>query len=454
MSRMTCSTLSHCRGRRSGQQAFRQRGAATLIVVMVLFFIISLVAAYTSRNIIFEQRTAANQYTSEVSLQAADAGLEWALGLLNSGRIDDNCASSSSVTSTSFRQRYLQVSSDDGSIVALPNPATSLPRASLPELAACWHNRASNEWVCQCPSTSGAIATTPTEPLAPSFSVRFIKLDEAYPMPASPTNPPPGLVAIEVKGCTSWDSACLAFEPVTLNRCRGTVCAQLALASAVKSPPEGAITARGAIDFGGAAVTAANAEVGAHGFAVVAGGTVNPTGMTPLGPPPSTGIVVPNDPGLADPLFTPERMFAAIFGVWPSTYVEQPGAVKVDCSATCDSTTVRNAVEANPGRVLVLQGNVLLNGGSSIGTATDPVVLMTTGNFGFSSSTDVYGLVYSRAPTWATSGSGNIYGALVAEGAIGGSGGFTVGYSKDILDRARWSTGSFVMVPGSWKDFP
>jgi Tfp pilus assembly protein PilX len=451
---MTPSTYPPRGDRRSGQRAFPQRGAAALIVVMVLFFIISLVAAYTSRNIIFEQRTAANQYTSEVALQAADAGLEWALGLLNSGRIDDNCASSSSPSNPSFRQRYLQISSDDGRIVAPPNPATSLPRTSLPELAACWHNRASNEWVCQCPSTSGTIATTPTELLAPSFSVRFITLDEALPMPAPPSNPPPGLVAIEVKGCSSWDSACLAFEPVTLNRCRGTVCAQLALASGLKSPPIAAVTARGSVDFGGASVTVANAEAGSTGHLVVSGATVNQTGMTRLGPPPSTGIVVENDPGLADPLFTSERMFAAIFGVWPSTYVEQPGAVKVNCAGTCDSTMVRNAVDANPGRVLVLQGNVLLNGGSSIGTATDPVVLMTTGNFGFSSSTDVYGLVYSRAPTWATSGSGNIYGAMVAEGAIGGSGSFAVGFQPDILNRARWSTGSFVMVPGSWKDFP
>ena len=426
----------------------RQRGAAALLVVMVLFFVISLVAAYSSRNIIFEQRTAANQYTSTVSLEAANAGLEWALGLLNGSRIDDSCVPASSSSSASFRQRYLSVDPTSGII------SVSAAVRDGPQWPSCWHNGATNEWVCHCPgSGGGSIATTPTDPFAPSFRVRFIQLDEAATISPAPATRP-GIVAIEVNGCTSWDSACLDFQPYKKDWCRGTVCAQLALASGVKSPPEAAITARGTIDFGGAAVTAANAEVGAHGFAVVAGGTVNPTGMTLLGPPPSTGIVVPNDPGLADPLFTPERMFAATFGVWPSTYVEQPGAVKVDCSATCDSTTVRNAVDANPGRVLVLQGNVLLNGGSSIGTATDPVVLMTTGNFGFSSSTDVYGLVYSRAATWATSGSGNIYGAMVAEGAIGGSDGFTVGYSKDILDRARWSTGSFVMVPGSWKDFP
>ena len=53
----------------------RQRGAATLIVVMILFFVMTLVAAYTNRSLIFEQRTSANQYRSTQSLEIADAGM-------------------------------------------------------------------------------------------------------------------------------------------------------------------------------------------------------------------------------------------------------------------------------------------------------------------------------------------------------------------------------------------
>ena len=58
-----------------------QRGAATLIVVMLLFFIVSLVAAYAGRNLIFEQKTSANQYRATQAFEAADAGLEWALAV-------------------------------------------------------------------------------------------------------------------------------------------------------------------------------------------------------------------------------------------------------------------------------------------------------------------------------------------------------------------------------------
>ena len=63
---------AHPRGR-------TQRGAASLVVVMVLFFIITLVAAYTSRNLLFEQRTSANQYRSTLAFETAEAGIEWAL---------------------------------------------------------------------------------------------------------------------------------------------------------------------------------------------------------------------------------------------------------------------------------------------------------------------------------------------------------------------------------------
>lgn len=439
-----------------------QRGVATLIVVMVLFFVMSLVAAYASRNIIFEQRTAANQYTNTVSLEAANAGLDWAMGLINGSRIDDNCSPSTSPTNASFRQRYVQIDPSTGTIAVPTNVRDG------PSWPTCWFNRATNDWVCHCPGTAGGtIASTPTDPFTPSFRVRFVQLDDAF-SAVSAVTAPKGIVAIEVNGCTSWNSACLDFPspPKVKNRCQGTVCAQLALASGLKSPfsPPGAITARGSVDFAGAAVAAANGNPSAGcgltregsnpGHAVVAGGSVNQTGMTLRSPPGQTKTVIDFDSGLSDPLFTAERMFAGVFGSWPATYIEQPGAVRVNCSGTCDSAAVRSVIEANPGRVLVLQGDVVLNGGASIGTATDPVVLMTTGNFGFSSPTEVFGFVYSRAANWNTTGSGTITGAMVAEGNIGGNGAYTVTCDSDILERLRRSTGSFVMVPGSWRDYP
>ena len=103
-----------------------QRGAATLVVVMLLFFVVSLVAAYASRNLIFEQRTSANQYRSTQSFEAAEAGLEWAQAMLNSGRIDDDCLPTLDTSFGSFRERYLITNTTTG--IVTRNPATGAVR--------------------------------------------------------------------------------------------------------------------------------------------------------------------------------------------------------------------------------------------------------------------------------------------------------------------------------------
>ena len=112
------------------------RGAASLIVVMVLFFIMSLVAAYTSRNLIFEQRTSVNQYRATQAYEAAEAGLEWAIAQLNGGRINGSCLEAGVTNAnTSFRQRYLAINANplpdpaSGMITVLTQPAVGAARA-------------------------------------------------------------------------------------------------------------------------------------------------------------------------------------------------------------------------------------------------------------------------------------------------------------------------------------
>ena len=43
----------------------RRHGLAALTVVMILFFVMAMVAAYTNRNLIFEQRIATNSYRGQ-----------------------------------------------------------------------------------------------------------------------------------------------------------------------------------------------------------------------------------------------------------------------------------------------------------------------------------------------------------------------------------------------------
>ena len=90
-----------------------RRGIAALTVVMILFFVMAMVAAYTNRNLVFEQRISANSYRSNRALEAADAGVEWAVAMLNAGRVDANCQATNNNAFGDFRSRYL-VEADNG----------------------------------------------------------------------------------------------------------------------------------------------------------------------------------------------------------------------------------------------------------------------------------------------------------------------------------------------------
>ncbi len=413
---------------------------------MVLFFVMSLVAMYASRNIIFEQKSATNLHQSNASFQTADAGFQWALGMLNGGRINDACQASANPSDLSFRQRYLQA---DRYINLQPGVRTG------PLWPTCWFDSVSGNWVCHCPgdpSSPGSVSPPPASGgYVPSFQVRFLTVADATPSTA------PRAIRLEVAGCIQFDPACLNFQPPHSDLCGGTVCAVLALSPALKTAPAAALTARQAINVGGTGLTVGIGS-GGSGFSVAAisGSSIagiNVASVAIGAGLPSGGTIIQSASVLADPDFNANRQFAAVFGVWPDTYIEQPGAFRVNCSSACSASQVRNAAEQNPGRPLVLDGDVVLDGGADVGNATNPVVMVVNGDLTFTVPTTVWGLIFVRTSNWATAGLGMIHGAVVADNQIGGTGGFTVVYDAAVLERARQTMGSYVLVPGGWKDF-
>ncbi|MEN9543880.1 MAG: hypothetical protein RLZZ598_713 [Pseudomonadota bacterium] len=427
---------------RAVRRGSHQQGAATLIVVMVLFFVMSLVAAYSSRNIIFEQRTSSNMQVANVVQETADAGMEWVLSLVNSGNITDLCVGNAdpAAPTPSFRQRYLSTDTVSGNV----SGSLAYPAGATTVVATCGFDAATQNWACACPA-DGTAANTPA--LSPAFGVRFV-------VPAAQR---PGVIRAEIVACARSSAECLAFKDSDPSFCRGTMCALIALHSGLKSPPTAAVMARGAVN---APLTAINAAAGASSKTVIAGGDVDEAVVTFVGPPgtPPASTYVEMDPQLSKTLpataaFTAERMFAAFFGVWPSTYDLHPGAVAVPCAGGCNSQAVRDAAAVNPDRILLLQGDVALDGGGAIGSATNPVLLVVQGNLTFSAPTDVYGFVYARQANWVTSGAGRIIGGAASQGSISGTGAYTIVRDSTVLNLLRQRTGSFVKVPGSWVDF-
>jgi hypothetical protein len=423
-----------------------QQGAASLAVVMVLFFIVSMVAAYTSRSLIFEQRTSVNQYRATQALEAAEAGLEWALAQLNQGLIDGRCqlASDAGLTgATSFRQRYLAV--DVSTSVVTPRDSSAHPT--------CVHD--GSAWTCDCPAAGNGAPTNPTTAgIYPAFRVSFQAIDFG-------ATPQPGLFRVVVAACTRLDDACLASSSTgAANEGRATVSALVSISGSLAAAPLAALTARGTVDFGSTAVTAINSEIGTGGITIQAGGSVMGSALTlkgPAGTPagmPISKMVMMNDPQLSAADMSKDRMFVQPFNLTPTSFQQQPALATLNCSGACTDSQVRDLMARNPGKPIWINGDLSVQ--ADIGTATAPVLLVVeAGDLKFNGvSPTVYGAVYLRTPTWTSAGTGTVQGAVIAEGNVGGSGSLTLIHDSAVLAKVRNTVGSLVRVPGTWRDFP
>lgn len=436
------------------QSMRRQRGLAALAIVMVLLFVMAMVAAYTNRNLIFEQRTAANYFRSTQIFEVAQSGVDWGTAMVNGARIQADCTASANVADTSFRDRYLAIDGASGFITPL-DKAGGGRRSS-----ACVFNGAT--WNCSCPTDADP---APVQPAGagpyPAFRVRFVPI-------AGSTSP--GFVRMEVVGCPRLDLApngCLDFDNTSGDEGRQFISVLLGLHSAVKTVPAAALTVRGNIAAPAATMRAYNADVPAAGarpsggFAVQTGGLSTP-GITDYsgapGTPPEMSLAT-NDGSLngltrQPPLLpTPgDRMFSNMFGLRPLDYQQQPALAQL-FNCPCNAAALRAAIQQNPGRAIWVNGDLTLDSAGNIGDPNAPVVVVATGDITAPVAVNFYGVLYSRAPQWDIAGTLNVVGAAVAETDLAGTGNSSFVYDAAVLQRARVTTGSLVPVSGTWKDF-
>jgi hypothetical protein len=289
------------------------------------------------------------------------------------------------------------------------------------------------------------------------------------------TTPRRDVIRIVSAGCTRVDPNCLAANPSAPGGDAMAVLSTLVtLRSGLSTVPAAPVTARQDVTLSAGGNVApdvlqvSNLDLSGTGLTVLAGGSVNGavgTDYLPVtvpGTPPELSVAG-GDERIAG-YSSGARMFGALFGMNPDLHRDQPGAVRLDCPAACSSAMVNDALALNPGKVLWLQGDLLVDG--DIGApptagglaaaelaAGRPALLVVTGNATLESGT-VWGAIYSRAATW-TLGPGDtvVQGGLIAEGSLVGSGQQQLIYDAGLLREVRARTGSFVRVPGGWRDF-
>lgn len=411
----------------------QQAGAATLVTVMVLFFIMALVAAYANRNLIVEQRVAMTYQSLGIATEGASQAVSRVLSLLNSGNIDDSCKPSGAAGSP-LRDRLTQI---DAAGMITPHPDSLLsPGGGPPFTVVCDRSRPSGEWSCQCPAAFNPSMADPGPGPSESMLARL----------QTPASAGPGRIAVLVQTCAEASSKCVDPD-MTDNALVGRT-QHLQLLGAVKMPPVSALVATGKVDLG-AGLRLQNNEAVAGGIALQSGSTVDGVRDQVQGPAgsPSATAIVANDPVLA-PL-SKAVFFRRFFGMGMDEYANQPAIRRLSCETAC-AKNLKALVDSGI-RMVWHAGDLSLSDEVEIGTAAKPVLLVVDGNLTINGPLRLHGLVFSGGNLVWSNVSVNpslVQGAVLVAGNVQGDAGATALYDHATLNALRLQTGSFIRLPG------
>lgn len=224
--------------------------------------------------------------------------------------------------------------------------------------------------------------------------------------------------------------------------------------------PSAAVMARQLVTTGGSA-TIVNDNPKTAGLTVHSGGDINLGNATLKSLPgtPPLASVAKNDPTINS--LSPTDYFQALFGEPKATVSSDPLTYGMKCGNTvatrvnCNSNGYEPALAGQVGKTIwINEPTVEINSNITIGSPTQPVILIVDGNINLGGNVTIHGLVYATGNV-DVSGAGNIkiYGSLITEQTCCGTGNPTVIYSGGMNEAIGVSTGGYIPVPGSWRDF-
>lgn len=419
----------------------RQRGIGSLVVVVLLLFASLLALTYLNRGILFEQRTSANQMRSTQALELAEAGIEWATGMLNAPYDIGPACTLLTTTNESFRKRYLMTNWN-----AAP-PSSDI--AVAPARPACRFTAAG--MTCSCPAASSTSVPT-IAGLGGSFSVGFAAVAgdaEA--------------VQVTSWGCTATDGgeACNASNAAGADA-SARVEVILKLRPVLRAVPASPLTCGTSCTLGGS-YNITNTDVPTNGVLVNAGTSISTapgTSLATLPGQPTANALIGNDVSLsslssADTTCSNSKMFQAYFGSTIETYRDAPSTKIVACTSASDCKGQLSSAYADGWRAFYFSTDLHLSGNDTLGSESDPVTLVTPNAIDINGNWVLYGLVFSNSANWNDTGTGSavIEGAQISCAAYKNNGNGTINYNANALKSARRYTAVMVRVPGSWKDF-
>ena len=100
----------------------------------------------------------------------------------------------------------------------------------------------------------------------------------------------------------------------------------------------------------------------------------------------------------------------------------------------------------------MLPGDATLRGPLVLGTAQRPVLIVAAGALQLQGAVQLTGAAYAASLVWAAPGA-TVRGALISEGTAVGDTSLDLQRDAAVLETLRTRQGSFVRLPGGWRDF-
>ena len=416
-------------------------------ILLLLMMVSLLVAAWAQRSALNEIRSSALQQRHGIAFEAAEAGLALTQALLNSGRpIGDDCRTSTDPAGQSFGARFLRHDTDAAGHVDVALRARGVS-AGAPVLAC---TRQQGSWSCACPAEQVPVppgagdAGDGAEP-APTFSVRLH--DGSH----------PAAIVASIMGCSDFAAPCIAGAPARADATTG-LRQTLALLPMVATPPAAALTVRENVSAPAPATLGVhNRDAASGGVAVHAGGRIDAPALRSTGASGAAvqGERIGGDATLA--ALSREQLFQRHFGLPLDRWKQQPGVHRLSCgtAAACDTALLaRTQTEADVAR-LAIEGDLHLAGPLEIGSASRPVVLIVDGDLRLEGAIRIHGVVHAHHLHWAAAlddASATITGAVILSGSFSTDGSPRLSYDAGLIRRLQTRAGTWVRVPGSWRD--
>jgi PilX N-terminal len=418
----------------------RQRGAATLVVVMMLFLVMALLAAYANRGLLFEQRIASGFARAALAQEAAEGGVEWALALLNGPAIDENCQPKG-VGGQRFADKYLRINPSDRTVLG-----SVIPGVSNGIAVDCARDTNNQGWACQCKDLGArtAPAAIGAGALTPSFGLWFDRGARG------------GLAMAYALGCSdSVVDRCAGADDVNRSKnqlAAGTNTTALALVSAVRTPPAMPLVVKGDLAMVGAGLGLHNTDPRSGGALVSIGGTWAGMKDERLETLPGSTLDqtrVQNEPTLQ---VAAEDVFRKFLGASPTQYAKHPALRTLTCNGDCASV-IDTAYKAGF-RMFWLTGPASIGDSKVLGAVNDPLLIVVDGNLTLTGQTNISGMVVTTGNLDWTNATGLslINGMVLVGGSMSTTGPVDISYQQAVADQLSNRIGSFVRVPGGWID--